>query len=307
MGWTRRRRAVTTRDVHAPDTSPLRYDGAFVRRLARLGAGYGPPWLLRYSPAFFGLAAAALLPPARRVVRENLTRVRGEAGMLRDAIDVGRTFATYAGCFAEGLASGAPNFALPEATVFGELHLKGALARGTGVVFATAHTGGWEIVGPLLGRDRGLRVMMAMHEERDRGAARIQDGARAASGLSIVHVGVDPLASLALLRHVQGGGAAALQVDRTLPGQRTVPVRLFDADGALPEGPFRLAQLSGAPVLPVFCARLGFRRYVIDVAPPITLARRAGAEATRLAAQTVADAMTRFLRAHPTQWFRFRA
>ncbi len=277
-----------------------------MRRLARLGASRGPGWLLRYSPAFFGLAAAALLPSARHAIRNNLVRARGPATPLRDAVDTGRTFVTYAGCLAEGLASGSPNFSLPVATVHGDLHIRQALAENRGVVFATAHTAGWEIVGPLLGRDHQLRVMMAMYEERDRAAARIQDGARAAGGLRIVHVGVDPLASLALLRHVRGGGAAALQIDRVAPGQRTRDVRLFDAPGLVPEGPLRLAEVTGAPLLPVFCARLGFRRYVIEIAPPIHLPRRATEAERTVAAQEIADAMTRFLRAHPTQWFSFQ-
>jgi phosphatidylinositol dimannoside acyltransferase len=288
------------------DASPLRYDGAFLRRIAQLGASRGPSWWLRYSPPLFGLAAAALLPAARRAVQKNLTLTRGRASALRDLVDTGRTFATYAGCFAEGLATGAPSLVFPTATVHGELHLLRALAAGRGVVVTTAHTAGWDNVGPLLGREHALHVMMAMHEERDPAAARVQDGARAARGLRVVHVGADPLASLDLLNHVRSGGAAALQVDRVAPGQRTREVRLFDVAGLIPEGPLRLAQVTGAPVLPVFCARVGFRRYVIEIAPPIDLPRRATEGELDHAAQSVADAMTRFLRAHPTQWLRFR-
>jgi len=148
--------------------------------------------------------------------------------------------------------------------------------------------------------------MMAMHEERDRAATRIQDGARAAGGLRIVHVGDDPLASLALMHHLRGGGVAALQVDRIVPGQRTRAVRLFDAPGQIPEGPLRLAQATGAPILPVFCGRKSFRDYLVDVSPPVFLARRASELELDRAAQAIADALSRFLRAHPTQWFRFR-
>ncbi len=286
--------------------SQLRHDGAFLRRLAYLGAAHGPMWWLRYSPPFFGLAAAALIPSARRAVRANLTRTRGEAGALRDAVDVGRTFATYAGCLAEALALGSRNFEHPKAEIHGDNHIKDALADGRGLIVVTAHTAGWEIVGPLLGHDHRLRVMLVMQAERDPDARRLHDRARQAVGMSVLHVGDEPLASLAILRHVKGGGAAALQVDRLVPGQRTRAVRLFDAPGHMPEGPLRLAQLTGAPIVPAFFARLGFRRYLIEVAPPVRLARRASEVELDGAAQTIANAMSRFLRAHPTQWFRFQ-
>jgi KDO2-lipid IV(A) lauroyltransferase len=82
-------------------------------------------------------------------------------------------------------------------------------------------------------------------------------------------------------------------------------VTLFDAPGTIPEGPLRLAAVAGAPVLPVFCARTGYRRYLIDVRPPIVLSRRPTDAELDAAAQALASEMTRFLRAHPTQWFHF--
>src|SRR5262249_540728 len=112
-----------------------------------------------------------------------------------------------------------------------------------------------------------------------------------------------PLASIALAHHLRAGGVVALQLDRYLPGMRTRRVRLFDAEGGIPEGPIRLAQATGAPLLPVFCAREGHRRYVIEAFEPVVVERGARAAALDAAAQHLATSMTRFLRAHPTQWF----
>ncbi len=96
-----------------------------------------------------------------------------------------------------------------------------------------------------------------------------------------------------------------MQVDRPPASGRVLHVRLLDRAGTLPEGPFRLAQLTGAPLLPVFCERLGFRRYRFEAHAARTLPRRATREQVGAVAQSVADDMTRFLRAHPTQWFEF--
>jgi KDO2-lipid IV(A) lauroyltransferase len=253
----------------------------------------------------FGLAAAAVVPRARRAVRASLERTRGPTGWVRGALDVARTFINYAGSLAESLAAGSPNAAHPEAAVRGAEHLSGAIARGRGVVIVTAHTAGWENVGPLLSRDHGVQLMLAMQAEADERARALHDAARRANGMEIVHVGGDPLASLALLQHVRGGGAAALQLDRLAPGMRSREVDLFEARGRIPEGPLRIAQLAGAPIVPVFSARLGFRRYLIDIDAPVLVSPRPSARELDAAAQALANAMTRFLRAHPTQWLMF--
>jgi phosphatidylinositol dimannoside acyltransferase len=283
----------------------MEHDRLFWRRLAHWGASRGPEWWVRFSPPVFGWAAAMLVPSARRAVQQNLARVRGPATRWAETRDVFATFGTYASCLAEVLsndADGGPR--VPSATIYGERHMRKVLAAKAGVVLVTAHTAGWETVGPLLGRDYGLRMMLVMQRERDPGAMRLSDEARRRAGLQIAHVG-DPLASIGLLHHLRDGGAVALQLDRRVPGMRTREVTLFDRAGTIPEGPLRLATLSGAPLLPVFSARTGHRRYVVEAFAPRFLPRGADEAALDEAAQHCATSMTAFVRRHPTQWFQF--
>jgi lauroyl/myristoyl acyltransferase len=280
-------------------------DGSFWRRLARMGSSRGPEWFVRVAPPIIGLAACAVAPDERRAIARNLRRVRGPRGAIRDAVDVGRTFATYASCLAEVLGAGSPRSRLPEVVVWGELHLEDALADRHGVVFATAHTAGWETVGALLSRDRGLRLMIAEAPERDKAARAIQDDARRAHGVLVAHVGEDPLAALPLARHLRDGGVVALQIDRIPLGVRSRKVIAFGERARVPEGPLRLAALTGAPIVPIFAARTGHRRYAVFMSPPIRVARTAADSDLDEAAQCMADAMQDFVRAHATQWFHF--
>ncbi|HEX7668923.1 MAG TPA: hypothetical protein VF395_05045, partial [Polyangiaceae bacterium] len=78
--------------------------GAGLRKLAYVGARYGPTALVKYSPALFGVLFACLLPDLRNRVRGNVQRVRGSRSRLADEVDVFRTFVSYAHCFAESLA-----------------------------------------------------------------------------------------------------------------------------------------------------------------------------------------------------------
>jgi KDO2-lipid IV(A) lauroyltransferase len=283
----------------------LALDGALWRHLARWGSSR-PDWFVRVAPPVVGVVACAIAAERRRFVGENLRRVRGSRGRVRDAVDVARTFVSYASCLAEVLGTESPRARVPEALVHGELHLLDALGDGRGLVFATAHTAGWETVGPLLSRDHGLRVMIAERAEPDARASAIQDGARRGQGLLVAHVGDDPLSALPLARHLREGGAVALQIDRSRAGQRARDVTLFGSRARIPEGPLRLAAVTGAPLVPVFAARTGHRRYVVHLEPPIRLAREASAVAMDAAAQSLASSLERFVRARPTQWFHFR-
>jgi lauroyl/myristoyl acyltransferase len=283
----------------------LSLDGEIWRRAARWGSSRTPEWFVRAAPPVVALVVCALAGERRRRVRRNLRLVRGERGALRDAVDVGRTFVSYASCLAEILGAGSRHGRLPQVLVHGELHAMGALADARGVILATAHTGGWESVGPLLTRDLGLRVMIAESPERDEGARAIQDDVRKAHGLLVTHVGDDPLSALPLARHLRQGGAVAIQLDRQPDGQRRRAIRFFGRPGHVPEGPMRLAAVTGAPILPVFAARTGYRQYVIQVHPPLRVPRDASPEQLDATAQALGDAMQSFLHAHPTQWFHF--
>jgi KDO2-lipid IV(A) lauroyltransferase len=286
--------------------SRLALEGRFWRRLARWGASRGPEWFVRVSPPVIGLVACGVAAGPRRAVLQNLRRVRGSRGPVRDAVDVGRTFATYAACLSEILGAGSERGGLPEAVIWGEENLQDAMREGKGVVLATAHTAGWEMVGPLLSRDHALRVMIAAEPESDEEARAIQDDARRAHGLLVAHVGADPFSALVLARHLKEGGAVALQIDRVPRGLRTRDVRAFGERARVPEGPLRLVMLTGAPLVPVFAARTGHRRYEVFAGAPIRLRRDASEDELDAAAQAMSDAMQAFVRAHPTNWFHFR-
>jgi KDO2-lipid IV(A) lauroyltransferase len=121
----------------------------------------------------------------------------------------------------------------------------------------------------------------------------------------VAYVGDDPLESLGLLSHLRRGGVVALQLDRLPPGMRGLAGELFGAPFGVPEGPFRLAAVSGAPIVPVFTRRVGYMEYEVDVGPPVRLPRRPSPAELDAAAGRVLGAMEAFVRANPTQWFHF--
>jgi lauroyl/myristoyl acyltransferase len=283
----------------------LRPDSAFLRRLAYAGARFGPRFVIEHSPKFFGTAFALALPETRARVLRNLRRVRGPQAFLTEQREVVQTFTSYAACLAESLGIERADAERTELTVQGGEHLRAALAAGDGVILVTGHIGPWDCAARLLAKDFRADVLVVMLAEPDEGARRMHDSVRERSGVRVMHVGDHPLDALPLLRHVRGGGVVAIQLDRAAPGGRFLDVELFGGRERMPEGPFRLAALSGAPIIPIFAHRRGYFRYEFSVAAPIRVARHATPLELQSAAANAADSMQSFISRHPTEWFHF--
>ena len=276
-----------------------------MRRLAYAGARFGPRFVIEHSPKFFGTAFALALPETRARVRGNLRRIMGRRGFFAEQRDVVQTFTSYAACLAESLGIDRSEQRTSELTLEGKGHLQQALAAGRGAILVTAHIGPWDCAARLLAQDFDAEVLVVMLAEPDQAAREIHDRVRQQRGVRVVHVGEHPLDSLPLLRHVQRGGVVAIQLDRLTPGSRSLEVELFGHPELMPEGPFRLAALSGAPVVPIFAHRLGFFHYQFEIEAPFWLSRHATVPELRAAASRAALSMQSFITNHPTEWFHF--
>ena len=285
----------------------LRPDSAFLRRLAYAGARFGPRFVIEHSPKFFGTAFALALPETRQRVRANLRRVKGPRGFLIEQRDVVETFTSYAACLAESLGIERADGQNTELSVRGEEHLNAAVAAGRGVILVTAHIGPWDCAAHLLAKNISADVIVVMLAEPDAAAREVHDSVRARSGVRVMHVGDHPLDALPLLRHVRGGGVVAIQLDRAVPGARSLDVQLFGGKEQMPEGPFRLAALSGAAIVPIFAHRIGYFHYEFSVEAPIWVERSATHADLEAAAALAAENMQSFISRHPTEWFHFVA
>lgn len=282
----------------------MKVHGAALRRLAYLGARHGPAAWVARSPGPIGLLIAAALPEERRRIRRALELLRGPRGRLRAAREVAATFSTYAHCLAESLGADREDARRSPPVVTGEAGLREALSRGRGAVLLTAHTGAWDVAAAWLCRGAAAPVTIVMAGERDAAARAFQDRLRSARGARVVHVGAGALDGLPLLADLRRGGIVAVQLDRPGPG-RVVEVPFGRGLLRVPEGPFRLAALTGAPCVTAFAARLGYFRHAIELGRPAELGRRSGPEEVRAVAGAAARELEAFLGRYPNQWFPF--
>ncbi len=289
----------------------LRFDGVFWRRFAYLGCVYGPDWWKRGSPPVIAAIIFAAVGRNRRGAMANLRRIltdrrAGEPDprqVRRAALGM---FAEFAHCLTETLESWGPQppavrIDAPPRDLIGE-----ALRDGCGVVLVTGHFGNWDLAAQTLrAYDRPFNVVMAHEANATTGG--YAEAIRARAGVRVLYADSSVFSSLNMLRALRDNEIVAIQLDRTAgaaDGMRLVP--FFGAAAPFPSGPFVLARLAGAPILPIFFPRLGRRHYGVRLGAHVTLPRAAHDDAALdRAMRAVVAELEAMVREFPQQWFQF--
>jgi len=109
-----------------------------------------------------------------------------------------------------------------------------------------------------------------------------------------------------MIRTLRQNEILAIQIDRS-NGEAALsakPVEFFGEQALFQEGPFHLARLSGAPVVPVVTLRRGIRHYEVVLGEPLWVSREIPGDSER-ALREAAVFFERTIREHPQQWFQF--
>lgn len=254
-----------------------------------------------------------LLFPAR--VRESVRFYRvlfPEAGLWHHFACAWGQYQTFAGIFIDRflMQEGAP----VAVTAEGRDRIRAALAKKTGGVLLMSHLGTWEVAAHLMKRFfPAAPLLLYMGEKEKERMEGVQKRDLADRGIRIIAARQDGAAAFDLIdgvRWLRDGGLVSIAGDLPwLPGQRKVAVRFLGHAAELPEAPYVLALMSGAPLFPFFAFRVGSGRYHVRLSEPIRLtpaSRKDRGETIRRAAQAYADQLAAELRRRPLAWFHFR-
>jgi phosphatidylinositol dimannoside acyltransferase len=268
-------------------------------------SGFLPVWFMRL------LALAVVLPLAIpltgsnfREVLENLQRLNPAGTPWQRFREAWSVYAHYAFYLIDLMyLSHRPERAREyTVTVSGSEHLFQALEQGKGVLLLTSHLGNWEMGGrALAGIGKKIHVVYSPDSsdlfERRRTLMR---GGEHVQGLELREGG---LASLTLYRLLVRGELVALQGDRLL-FDRGLPVSFFGFPARFPQGPVRLARLSGCPVVPIFIPMKGYKAYEIIIEAPLEMAAQ---ERTEQSLARLVSVFERYIGRYRTQWYTFRS
>lgn len=268
-------------------------------------------WFAEHLPRVLGSLAPGIgalvwmiSPGLRAAVRSNLKRVVTEADVNRDTIGrrVVANFVRFVADLGEAQRVSPAALVARATTIDGAEHYEAALAMGRGLIVATAHLGSFEVglavtaskssdthvvfaTDPFPRFDRlrrQLREKLGVHEARAEGGWLMWGELRDA---------------------LERGEVVVLQADRVMPGQKGKLAVLCGEPAEMPTGPVRLAQLTGAPILPVFAVRTYRNEIKLIIDEPIFVSDDGdGRDTQPKALQLLADVMGKQIQAYPEQW-----
>ncbi|QQR75784.1 MAG: lysophospholipid acyltransferase family protein [Holophagales bacterium] len=184
-------------------------------------------------------------------------------------------------------------------------HVERLRAEGRPILLLTAHLGNWELGGVLLAHKQ-LPVSVVYVKDAFAEAERFRSNLRTQGGVEQVPIRPnDPFASLPVLRALREGRLVALQGDRDFD-DHGLEMDFFGAPARFPPGPFHLARMTGAAVVPAFVVYSPDYRFEIEFGKPIEVARDGDREvAVATALRAWVQVLEGAVRAHPTQWYTF--
>lgn len=145
---------------------------------------------------------------------------------------------------------------------------------------------------------------MARLVERDKPAEMMLRDLMSNDRLHVVDLN-DALAPVKLLHALRANEIVAIQGDRAY-GRFQAEMPFFGRKASFPLGPFFLAYISGAPLLPGVVVRQGWLRYRVIVGEPIVLPRIGDRdEALRTGLRQAVSFLEENVRAHYDQWLNF--
>jgi lauroyl/myristoyl acyltransferase len=279
----------------------VRFDSGWWRRFAELGCVYGPEWWKRGSPPAIAGIIFAIARNQRAAVLRNQRQVRGQRGWLRERWDAYRVFAEFARSLTETMEQWGPRPKPLELTVRDREVVLRAAAEGRGLIVLTGHFGCWEVAARFLS-EVGRPVNLVTAHEANPTVRGFMHDFRTRHGVNIIYSDRSVFAALPILQALRRGEVVGMQIDPWGPPHGTHEISFCGRPTRFQLGPFAIARVARAPLVPVFAVRAAIRSYEVHVAgrfDPVTPADSLAAFEAAVAAYEA------LVQEHPEQWLLF--
>jgi KDO2-lipid IV(A) lauroyltransferase len=244
-------------------------------------------------------------PAKRRILLRNMATVVGSSPddprVKRLAMKSMRNYCKYLVEFLALPTMSSRDEVIASMKIVGVEHLQEALARGKGIVLASAHFGTIEVGGLRLADFTDFHAVYdTFHPEY---LDRLIQHKRREKGIKLV-----PANNVReMLKVLKAGGTLCVLFDRPLDLARGVRVRFFGRQTAVPAGPAVLALKTGATIVPVYMFRQPDWTFESVIFPPIEPVDTGDRERdTQSIMQRLMDTMQTVVRERPDQWYMFR-
>lgn len=241
----------------------------------------------------------------RRILRENMATVFGlspkDPAVRRLALKSLRNYCKYLAEFLELPILTSSDKVIAGMRIQGLEHFESALARGKGVILASAHFGTIEVGGLRLS---DFTAFHAVYDTfRPAYLDRLIQRKRREKGINLIPV-KDVRRMLEVLKQ---GGTLIMLFDRPTDPTKGVSVEFFGRQTAVPAGPAVLAMKTGATILPVYMFRQPDRTFESLVFPPVTWSSSDTRDrVVQSIMQRLMNTLQTVVRSRPDQWYMFR-
>jgi predicted LPLAT superfamily acyltransferase len=195
----------------------------------------------------------------------------------------------------------------------GRRHVMSAMEGNKGGILLMSHMGNWEMAAHLLTKvipDIKLLLYMGIRDKEE--IEKIQKQSIRGDGIQVIGVdqgSANPFDIMDGIRFLQNGGLVSMAGDVVWRReQRTVSGAFLNHEVRLPEAPFVLSLVSGAPLIVFFAFRTQRETYRFTALPPIHVVAETR-DQRRTAIQNAARQYLRYmeaaLREHPFEWYHF--
>lgn len=190
-----------------------------------------------------------------------------------------------------------------------ELVIRELVGRGKGVILLGAHVGNWEIPGNLLFERVGVPVHVFMYDAHQTSEGQSEGGAAQHAAIAYHYINTEgPETMIAMVGALRRGEIVCLHGDRAFASQRTITLPFLGREARFPVGPFTVAAVTGAAIVPFFAVKTGLHHYTFSANRPFDLA----AVSREHREEEIRRVMTHYLvdlesicRKHPFQWYNF--
>ncbi len=174
------------------------------------------------------------------------------------------------------------------------------LAKNNGVLFLTAHVGGWEMAGSKLTEYKRETAAIGELEED----SEVESAIKPSRKIPKMKMSSNPSDTLGLVEAfgvLRRGGVAAAHGDR-YAGGRFAKINFLGKPAKMPLSPYILAAKAKCAVIPVVCLRKKLFFYEVEAGDPMYPKNTADAEK---GAEMFAKFLEEKLDKYPYQWFNF--
>lgn len=240
---------------------------------------------------------------AREASRTYLSRVMGRQATLRDVL---RHFYTFATVALDRVYFLSDRWSMFDIRLHGEDLLIEQFEREKGCYLLGAHLGSFECL-RTLGRRRAVTVNLVMFEENANRVARVARAVNPALAHDVIALGT-PQSMLRVIEQLDKGAWVGMLGDRAISDGGMVRVPFLGAEAAFPAAPFRIAALTGRPVILMLGLYRGDNCYDLHfetlIESPV-LPRANRDEVLKQWITLYAQRLEHHCRAAPYNWFNF--